>query len=141
MNEIELAENRKQVEEIKDQNILIAVFMGAEIIDAAMGKAVKLRVGYFPTIDGYDYQQLNPYILKYHTSWDWLMEVVVKIESLENKRFGFVIDPLEVHVLDYSSEDEKPVSFATRQEYSLKEAVYEAVIQFIKWYNLQTSKQ
>lgn len=56
------------------------------------------------------------YMLKYHTSWDWLMPVVEEIDHLE-----------------YESErlDKIEGAIKTRQIGS----VHEAVIQFIEWYN------
>lgn len=79
-------------------------------------------------------------VCRYRTSWDWLMPVVQKIEALEHSRFGFNIDPHDIQVLDYKSKTEYSIVYSTRQEYSLMEAVYEAVIKFIQWYNSQ-SKQ
>ena len=59
--------------------------------------------------------------LKYHTSWAWLMPVVEEIDHLE-----------------YESErlDKIEMAIKTRQI----NAVYQAVLEFIKWYNENQNK-
>jgi hypothetical protein len=66
--------------------------------------------------------------LKYHTDWNWLMQVVEKIESL-----GVVVEIrenvcyIETTTIDYYSELEETKIQAT----------YIACVRFVKWYNEQ----
>jgi len=66
-------------------------------------------------------------IIQYHTSWDWLMPVVEKIEKLGVK--------LEIvgHIcrITYNSS----YSYVISENIPKIEAVYNAIIEFIKWYN------
>ena len=69
--------------------------------------------------------------LQYNTSFDWLMEVVEKIESL-----GY---SYSTHL----SGDVRVVTFRSIIDYnsirgSLKETTYNACLEFIKYYNEQT---
>jgi hypothetical protein len=67
--------------------------------------------------------------LKYHTSWDWLMPVVEKIEH--------EITPVEI--LDFQCRISRtiynPEQILTTSDESKIAAVYNAVVQFIKFYN------
>lgn len=70
----------------------------------------------------------------FNESWDWLMEVVEKIEDLQQGRFqidilqeGSVVRDRSKELFRYSVPYTK---FQTKIE-----AVYNAVVAFIKWYN------
>lgn len=71
--------------------------------------------------------------VKFNKSWDWLMPVVEKIESLD---FIFEILSTRVDIADY-----RVIAFKKRFEPIIKEtkieAVYTACVEFIKWYNEQ----
>jgi hypothetical protein len=70
---------------------------------------------------------------KYHTSWDWLMPVVEKIEK--ETPFTFNISRSQVWLAD---ENYRMTAIGERiavEADSKIEAVYLAVVQFIKWYN------
>ena len=77
--------------------------------------------------------------LKYHEDWNWLMVVVEKIESLE------IFDRMGRFNINTKNFDENYTSFITdKDEYFIQcegdtkiEAVYNAVLEFIKWYNNQ----
>lgn len=66
--------------------------------------------------------------LKYHTSWDWLMPVVEKIESMGYKfqmcrrRVTIKTDTNEIELFDTKG-------------HSKLDAVYQSVSKFIQWYN------
>lgn len=65
--------------------------------------------------------------LKFHSSWDWLMPVVKKINSLELKKKG---EQLMLRKCDHYT---RPIFNAAGK--ADLESLYPAVIQFIKWYN------
>jgi hypothetical protein len=103
-------------------NKLIAEFMGYEI-------------NYRPNSSGFieisDTELCDVDDLKYHTSWDWLMPVVEKIESDER---------YDVDILQYGTrirENQKEIvnnianiSFDKKIEHT-----YDAVVEFINQYN------
>ena len=65
--------------------------------------------------------------LKYHEDWNWLMEVVEKIESL-----GYRIEIVKHICRIYLSNKETIIISENTPKI---EAVYNAVVEFIKWYN------
>lgn len=81
--------------------------------------------------------------LKYHTSWDWLMPVVEKIETLEKGRFSVAIDR---NYTTISDDTRKPhqreivwIHKLPNNENNRLSRTYQAVYQFIQWYNNQTT--
>ena len=67
----------------------------------------------------------------YHTSWDWLMPVVEKIESVKAWHVEISTDSCTIH----NGLLKKPV-FETYTPTKI-EATHEAVVEFIKWHNKQ----
>ena len=100
--------DQKQIEE---NNILIAEFMGHYHI-----KDGYYRV--FPT------KCVRVKGLEYHSSWDWLMKVVEKIESLKNS----------VTIFDVGAGIEG-LLIIERFGTTKLEGTYLTVVEFIKWYN------
>lgn len=70
----------------------------------------------------------NLYHLRYHLSWDWLMPVVEKIETLGYK---WEIGMSATSPYHYC----KIWSIGTIEGISTLDAIYGAIIEFIKWYN------
>lgn len=70
--------------------------------------------------------------LKYHTSWDWLMPVVEKIEIL-----GYHVETTTTLIGIRNPKHNKDfyVVGVNIENLSKIEASYNAVIQFIEWYN------
>ncbi len=92
--------------EIINSNKLIAEFMG---------KNTNLRF-------------IDPY--GYHCSWDWIMPVVEKIESI-----GYPVT-INCHKSCYINITSKDASHIMVDFAETKiEAVYNAVVEFIKWFN------
>ena len=85
-----------------------------------------------------DYQPLT--ILLFHSNWDWLMRVVEKIESL-----GYNIDTMKVDITKYQSSQfcgiyiDGKIIYTNYCETKI-EAVYNACVEFVKWYNQQSKK-
>jgi len=71
------------------------------------------------------------YELKYHTSWDWLMPVVEKIESIG---YEFTIVESRCKVSNNTDHSIKELFYIEKIGIKI-DNVYDAVIQFIKQYN------
>lgn len=96
---------------IANDNKLIAEFMGCVWKDDIHGD------------EYYRPNESNPCSiedLKYHLSWDWLMPVVEKCKSINNKcqQWHAIFSSLQLLKIDI---------------------VYKAVVGFIKWYNKETN--
>lgn len=76
--------------------------------------------------------------LEYNTSWDWLMAVVEKIETLEDND-GFIPYSLEIERNECTVKDYRNgVSVIEYIEGETKiDAVYKCVVSFIEWHNEQ----
>ena len=70
--------------------------------------------------------------LKYHEDWNWLMEVVEKIESL-----NYVVEIKITWCRIKQIENGNVIVLRWEEEKTKIEAVYNAVVEFIKWYNNQ----
>lgn len=77
--------------------------------------------------------------LHYHDSWEWLMEVVNKINSFEENgvfTYGVIIAP-EACVI------ERPTQYGNIENEhgaTLIEMVYLTIVEFIEWYNKEVKK-
>jgi len=122
----------------EESNKLIAEFMGYKLARCNnglawdIGKSLPSHKHLFP-IQGvlHTGNELN-----FHTSWDWLMPVIDKIESL-----GYCYDRIDGDVfinkqssLGGGSIIPNPMDHNTM---TMLEKTYCVVIEFIKWYNQQ----
>lgn len=131
----------KKLEEIRERiakktlenNKLIALFMGWEesIYDNLPNKVYKYKeeIGI----------PLNQ--LQYNELWNLLMPVVDKIETTDNYRFTVGIETDRCIIFDRSIEVEdvgtgKDILFSSHLQGEKIIATYKAVIEFIKWYNI-----
>ena len=91
--------------------------------------------------DGYP-KGLNPdYILKYHTSWDWLMPVVENIRGIENGdggRYTFNWKDYKVWFSKWQDGSGIISECCMISGTTPIQAIYESVVEFIKWYNAQS---
>lgn len=79
------------------------------------------------------------YTGEYHSSWDWLMAVVEKIESIKDGIYQVDIKQEGCIILERCKNFNPPISKTVLNlpEGTTKiEAVYLAVVEFIKLYNL-----
>ncbi len=128
---------------IEKSNTEIGKFMGWEVSDSA--KSLQERNLTYEEIP-HGYFKIHPNDLKFDTSWEWLMPVVEKIESLF-PRVAIVMYPTHCTI-----EDESYADLSTPMENRLsnvsdmfeniwedgdnrRDAAYKAVVEFIKWYN------
>lgn len=133
-------------EDIIENNVLIAEFMGAKY---KKNVSFSLKEGYlwlpYHGIVNYTTVELGcGKILKYHFSWEWLMPVVEKIESIKDPHDGFYgvyissnsccIQGTSLHMA-LSDPDYGPVYYDEVILETKLESTYQAVIRFIKWFN------
>jgi hypothetical protein len=112
-----------------ENNKLIAEFLGYELFK---DKYYELsQFGYIKT-NGEWSDIFYPTTLKFHKDWNWLMEVVEKIESLG---YFFKIVSQTSLIVD---KDEKCLSLSVYRKTKI-DSTYEACLEFIKWYNAQNS--
>jgi hypothetical protein len=104
-----------------ENNKIIASFLGQNKIPYEFPKFgyIKMDGDYSDTF--FDNQ------LKFHKDWNWLMEVVEKIET-----FGADLTIRAEHTIIVYDEGEEISTFCFKDK---KEAVYNACVEFIKWYN------
>jgi hypothetical protein len=113
-----------------ENNKLIAEFMGC--LTHAETKAHLTNYGFYHTED-----------LQYHSDWNWLMEVVEKIENLTDKD-NFVLYDFNIYsdAVIITDQQENTLVIVNKSDGNFttkKEAVYNACVEFIKYYNLQNS--
>ena len=112
-------------------NKLIAEFMGMQ-----QGKNRPYNDGRWEN-DWFEAESgMRHSILLYHSSWDWLMPVVEKIENVYTKKYksGFVvrIEYKDIFVMTLDTSEELIIC---DQSDSKLEGVYWTCVKFIKWYN------
>ena len=124
---------------METNNKIIAEFMGAKLT-----KDLKIM---YPVYEGDSSYVKN---LKYHSDWNWLMEVVEKIESLGYRTLTenecFMITKSKLSSFDVRSKDDYNTIFSDNYEInhyggSKKENVYNACVEFIKWHNENSAKE
>lgn len=117
-----------QEQEIIDGNKLIAEFLCFKYRNQAKywGR-YPLDDNSFLSLKG----EVEMHSLKFHSSWDWLMPVVEKIESL-NFTTSIYHLPKTLNTVKILSggADVVGVNGETKIE-----AIYKTVVEFIKWYN------
>lgn len=127
--------------EQQESNKLIAQFMGGKIThtkdyEMPHGSHSTGTIEYWDGIrsvptDGYEDAKMG--IFGYNWSWDWLMPVVEKIESLGT---GYVMTENNKCEIVITLDNKGKKHFSNRFiENSKIESTYLGVVEFIKWYN------
>ena len=78
--------------------------------------------------------------LKFHSSWNWLMPVVLKINTMDNFDYSVKIFTMDCQIENSKGE----IIVRCECKYNPDElinSVWEAVVEFIKWYNSWKEKQ
>lgn len=82
--------------------------------------------------------------LKYHSSWDWLMGVVEKINEIDITPVpnwtGYRIEIVPRGYVKISGFPMPPINTNVSIEGSLIAATYKAVVQFIQWHNKEVNQ-
>lgn len=116
------------MENILENNKLIAEFMGFKLQNNPNERFYK---NYFTQANGVWGNRIE--ILHFDSDWNWLMEVVEKIESS-----GYLVKMAgKIVIIDNKSNNKDYISFESSQEVTKIEAVYKACVTFIEWYNKQ----
>ena len=120
-----------------DNNKLIAEFMGYPKKQINKGIA---RLEENKYVWGQTYYYINgdwraeDYLL-FHLDWNWLMQVVDKIESFEDNnrcaKYNINIEQSFVEIIDKNTDD----TIVETDADTKIEATYKAIIEFIKYYN------
>jgi len=115
-----------------ENNKIIAEFLGYK--SETKGDYLIFEI---PSNDGKNYKVIDK-DLEFHKNWNWLMEVVEKIESVEG----------HLHICDNDIFLHFPKRCidciridGERLNLNKKEAVYKSCLEFIKWYNENLAKQ
>lgn len=114
---------------MKTDNELIAEFMGLKSIS-------KKEFEKCPEKYSIEKESIIEY-QRYHVDWNWLMPVVDKIESTPFSNFLYSSPGYWV-VIDGDSceiKEDKLTIITKSKGVSKIDAVYKAVVEFIKWYN------
>lgn len=125
---------------IIESNKIIAEFMGMAV---ATTQNEYDKISHLPNAS-YLFNEDN---LLYHKDWNWLMSVVEKINELDDLRFLVSINHQNCTIDSYDNGDEQmkgqanhtttePISI-NKHDHTTILSTYNAVIDFIKWYNQQ----
>jgi len=109
---------------MKSNNGLIAEFMG-------------LRWETKPNYTGWykgDNRIAGEDTLQFDKSWDWLMPVVEKIETIDDIKFSFT-DSCAIKIFGKGGGIYPTYAFVDVADVNRKHTTYKAVVAFIKWYN------
>lgn len=124
--------------DIEQGNKLIAEFMGGKLkhqIISAIGDRMQNDDIWLPFHGIRIIKEL-----KYHSSWDWLMPVVKKIENIEVRGMYTVIIKQQYCSIVFQDETDTLLYETTAQESSSKiDAVWQTVVKFIQTKNENTS--
>lgn len=107
---------------ITKQNIIIANFMGCRYDENRNSHEDS----------EYYYEDCE---LEYHHNWNWLMEVVERINLIDDYRFTVYIASMDTRIEDSVTGNIVIDINCKHAVDELIKSVYEAVVEFIKWYN------
>lgn len=72
--------------------------------------------------------------LSFNSDWNWLMEVVQKINIIDDYRYTVQINSMDTYIHDLKNGGFVFQSECKWQPDELINSVYQAVVEFIKWY-------
>ena len=127
------------MENIVENNKLIAEFMG--VLSNTTYYYIPQFAEWQPIKYTNEFEEVEHFSLeemKFHSSWNWLMPVVEKIEDIEDIDVNILTNGTKIYkwrtkevIVDNSAD----ISFDNKIEHT-----YIAVVEFIKWYNEQHKK-
>ncbi len=120
-----------------ESNKLIAEFMGAVGTPKYNPTEWDVYITGCLDVDSDDEKAQHFYTpdeMKYHKEWNWLMPVVEKINDTE--RYEVCIGDCHCHITDTENDNFKVRALTlSLQGKTTIEATYQAVVEFIKWYD------
>lgn len=146
------------IDTIDDMNEIIAIFDGWEFRAGDPKHKCPYCIGgdepCTPAVDRFvkEGRTLFHFELKYHTSWDWLMPVIERVETVEMNDGTLYRTAADVKIfyraciIEYLPDEESgdlcenETTIQTQGETKL-EAAYKAIYQFIAWLNNQNHHQ
>ena len=115
---------------METNNKLLAEFMGY-VNTTQTDRDFNIYEGNEMIIKGKPKQLMEAMSMEFHSDWNWLMQVVEKIESL-NFAIKVVVNEALIFCEDWESLD-----YIYAIEKTKIEATYNACVEFVKWYNEQ----
>lgn len=128
------------MEKTVENNILLAEFLGWETdeVEVIAPKSLEVIVP-FETVKGFFTTSIFKHEeLKFHNDWNWLMLVVDKIESLG---FSVTIHTDTCYVAHNTDKSIETIINISDYKIGKLKVVYNACVQFVKWFNKQSLKQ
>lgn len=138
-------QERKEEDIIAEGNKLIAEFMGCYGSTLWAGGQEVYRYGFKDThiTERWNESEFAT-ITPYHTSWDWLIPVVEKIGQIDitppPNYEGYRIEIVVRGYVRITRRGMTEIFANVSREGGLIQAIYKAVIDFIKFYNTQSSQ-
>lgn len=120
-----------------ERNKIIAVFMGGKQVGKIKGSPYTI---WEVEIWGQLHRDIHDYLFQYHSSWDWLMPVVEKIENKLKWKYEVEIGNNVYHpdiMYRCTIHDAGNATYLEFESKTKIEAVWLAVVEFIKWHNNQ----
>jgi hypothetical protein len=108
---------------MKTNNKLLAEFLGWTLDNEDLNS--------YRNFNGSKFKHLLLSSFKFDTDWNWLMEVVEKIENYNDSATLFIIEDERCHVNTQNGFEIDSVG------HTKIEATYNACVEFVKWYNEQ----
>ena len=124
---------KTQIVVFEQDNKLIASFLGQTSTNYEFPQYEFQQFGYIKSNGDWE-DTFWASELKFHSDWNWLMEVVEKIES---KGFDVHINTCVCRISDVGEDRFEDIE--TFNSNNKIQAVYSGVVEFIKWYNNQTN--
>lgn len=86
--------------------------------------------------DFMEYRQEHMGELKYSTNWDWLMQVVIKINNLPGWNVSINFDTSVIYDDNYKFTAQGKIfsEYATNNRFNINQ-VYKTILKFIKYYD------
>lgn len=139
------------MKEVKEGNVLIALFMGAKKENWYPANKDNKQTGDYYAFEEKEYpaneKYVGDYALKYHCSYDWLMPVWFKAMLWYRAEFGaltstFDINNMGIYISANHSSAFKYAYLFTREisQKQILNAIYESMVYFVEWYNAQNKE-
>ena len=122
--------------EILDGNTLIAVFMGLRPKMISPDKYCWSDAPMFYTVNDTPEKVMDDIVeyAKYHTSWDWLMPVVIKINTMDDFRYSVNIYTMDVEIEDSLAQPARGIVASSTLDFvpdELLQSTFSCIVKFL----------